>query len=140
LLPDALRQQPPFRYIGSPIALEDAEDERVAHVTLSASAVPDGTFGWVGGRLAGFLVIEALAQLSGLLIRGFGLGGSDQVGFLVSVASNLPLDDWYDIDALVLRSRHSSRVNNVLTFACSVAPPGGAERTLQIQIGLQDAD
>ncbi len=81
-------------------------------------------YGSINGALPDFLVIESLAQLSGLLMRELGLTVAGQVGYLVSVSGGTTMGEWCDTARLLLQKIPGV---GLLTATAAVATMGDAK-------------
>lgn len=131
-----LRQQAPFRYVDEVMSIDPDTRSAQARVWSSHAAA---RYGNVGGMLPDFLVIEGLAQLSGVLMRALGLVAPGQVGYLVSVADGSPTRAGYACDLLLLNSRLALQVGSISQFDCRFTAGDGGSGCFRLGIGVQSA-
>ena len=132
----SMRQQPPFRYVDQ-ILLLDLEGIMIRGSLLPALSSP--RYGVSDCQLPTYLVVEALAQLSGVLMRETKQIGPSQIGYLVSVSNGSPMEDCYDIAQVLFQSRLLSRAGNIFQFECSVMCSFLEDVHFKLGIGVQDA-
>lgn len=133
--PIMLRQQSPFRYIDEVLSIDHEHLIMCGCIRSNDSSL----YGSVNGALPAFLIIESLAQLSGLLLRELGFAVPGQVGYLVSVSEGSPIREWCDVTHLFLQTQFVARVGNILQFDCSFTTVDSVAGQLLLGIGLQDA-
>lgn len=131
-----LRQQAPFRYVDEVTAID--RHHRCARGRARPSQAA-ARFGNVDGCLPGYLVVEGLAQLSGVLLRELGLVRPGELGYLVSVSDAWPAREFYDDEQLLLTSRLACEAGGIFQFECCFTAGDGASGQMSIGIGVRHA-
>ena len=131
-----LRQQPPFRYVDEVIHIDREQRSMRGRLALCASGSMQRYGTDEAESLPNFLIFEALAQLSGLLIRCLGLVAAGQVGYLISVSEGSLMQDRYPPVSLLLHTQLTAQIGNILQFTCSVTGDGLEEDRFKLEIGV----